>query len=151
MNLSVLKKAQQVYSREGAFGGSQLTMDIARQYGMSYEEAEASKRSGSLPENFEMELLRPFLDNMALEVSRALQFFFTSTQFNQVDHIVLAGGCAAIPGADEAVAGRTQVDTIVANPFGNMTLSDKVRAKNLQTDASAFMVACGLALRRFDQ
>lgn len=151
MNLSVLKNLQQVYSREGAFGGSQLTMDIARQYGMSYEEAEASKRANNLPENYELELLRPFLDNMALEISRALQFFFTSTQYNQVDHIVLAGGCAAIPGADEAVAARTQVDTIVANPFANMALSDKVRAKNLQVDASALMVACGLAMRRFDQ
>ena len=150
MNLSVLKNLQQVYSRESAFGGAQLTQDIARQYGMSYEEAEASKRAGNLPENYEVELLKPFIENMALEISRALQFFFTSTQFNQVDHIVLSGGCAAIPGGDEAVAARTQVDTIVANPFGNMTLSDKVRAKNLQVDASAMMVACGLAMRRFD-
>lgn len=46
---------------------------------------------------------------MALEISRALQFFFTSTQYNQVDHIVLAGGCAVIPGVDEVVATRTQV------------------------------------------
>lgn len=151
MNLSVLKNLQPVYTREGAFGGSQLTQDIARQYGMSYEEAEASKRANNLPENYEVELLRPFLENMALEISRALQFFFTSTQFNRVDHIVLSGGCAAIAGADEAVAARTQVDTIVANPFGNMTLSDKVRAKTLQGDASAMMVACGLAMRRFDQ
>ena len=151
MNLTVLKNLQQVYSREGAFGGAQLTQDIARQYGMSYEEAEAAKRANNLPENYEVELLRPFLENMALEISRALQFFFTSTQFNQVDHIVLSGGCAAIPGADETVAARTQVDTIIANPFGNMTLSDKVRAKSLQIDASAMMVACGLAMRRFDQ
>ena len=150
MNLSVLKNAQQIYSREGAFGGAQLTQDIARQYGMSFEEAEAAKRSGSLPEDFEPELLRPFLENMALEISRALQFFFTSTQYSKVDHIVLSGGCAAIAGADEAVAARTQVGTVVANPFGNMTLSDKVRAKYLQMDASAMMVACGLALRRFD-
>jgi type IV pilus assembly protein PilM len=151
MNLTVLRNMQQVYSREGAFGGSQLTQDIARQYGMSYEEAEASKRSGNLPENYQAELLQPFVENMALEVSRALQFFFTSTQYNQVDHIILAGGCATIPGADEAVAARVQVNTIVANPFGNMTLSDKVRAKSLAIDASSLMVACGLALRRFDQ
>jgi type IV pilus assembly protein PilM len=151
MNLTVLRNMQQVYAREGAFGGSQLTQDIARQYGMSYEEAEASKRSGNLPENYDSELLRPFVENMALEVSRALQFFFTSTQYNQVDHIVLAGGCASIPGADEAVAARVQVNTVVANPFGNMTLSDKVKAKSLAVDASSLMVACGLALRRFDE
>ena len=151
MNLTVLRNDQQLYAREQAFGGNQLTQDIARQYGMSFEEAEAAKRSNNLPDNYEAELLRPFVESMALEVSRALQFFFTSTQFNQVNHIVLAGGCAVIPGADEVVASRTQINTIIANPFANMLLSDRVRAKNLLTDASSLMVACGLALRRFDE
>jgi len=150
MKLTVLRNGQQVYAREQAFGGGQLTQDIARHYGMSYEEAEAAKRAGNLPEGYEAELLNPFMENLALEISRALQFFFTSTQFNQVDHLVLAGGCAVIPGIDEAVATRTQVNTIVANPFANMVLSDRVRAKSLLADSSALMVACGLALRRFD-
>lgn len=151
MNLTVLRNDQQLYAREQAFGGNQLTQDIARHYGMSFEEAEAAKRSNNLPDNYEAELLRPYIESMALEVSRALQFFFTSTQFNQVNHIVLAGGCAVIPGADEVVASRTQINTIVANPFADMVLSDRVRAKNLLTDASSLMVACGLALRRFDE
>lgn len=150
MKLTVLRDGQQVYAREQAFGGSQLTLDIARHYGMSYEEAEAAKRAGNLPEGYESELLNPFVENLALEISRALQFFFTSTQFNHVDHLVLAGGCAVIPGVDETVATRTQVNTIVANPFANMVLSDRVRAKSLLADSSALMVACGLALRRFD-
>jgi len=151
MNLTVLRNGQQVYAREQAFGGAQLTQDIARHYGMTYEEAEVAKRSGSLPEGYEGELLAPFMENLALEVSRALQFFFTSTQYNQVDHIVMAGGCAVIPGIDEVVATRTQVSTLIANPFANMVLSDRVRANSLLADASSLMVACGLALRRFDQ
>ena len=151
MNLTVLRNDQQLYAREQAFGGNQLTQDIARHYGMSFEEAEAAKRSNNLPDNYEAELLRPDIESMALEVSRALQFFFTSTQFNKIDHIVLSGGCAVIPGADEVVASRTQINTIVANPFADMVLSDRVRAKNLLTDASSLMVACGLALRRFDE
>lgn len=96
MNLTVLRNAQQVYAREQAFGGAQLTQDISRHYGMSFEEAEAAKRAGDLPEGYETELLNPFMENLALEVSRALQFFFTSTQYNQVDHLILAGGCAVI-------------------------------------------------------
>ncbi|NJD24418.1 MAG: pilus assembly protein PilM [Betaproteobacteria bacterium] len=150
MSLTVMRNGQQVYAREQAFGGAQLTQDIARHYGMTYEEAEMAKRAGNLPEGYENELLTPFMESLALEVSRALQFFFTSTQFNQVDHIVLAGGCAVIPGVDEVVATRTQVSTLIANPFANMVLSDRVRAKSLLADASSLMVACGLALRRFD-
>ena len=151
MNLTVLRNGQQLYTREQAFGGNQLTQDIARLFGVTFEEAEADKRRNNLPENYESELLRPFVESMALEVSRALQFFFTSTQFTQVNHIVLAGGCAILPGADEAVASRTQVNTIIANPFANMVLSDRVRANQLLADASSLMVACGLALRRFDE
>ncbi|OMG56897.1 pilus assembly protein PilM [Azonexus hydrophilus] len=150
MNLTVMRNGLQVYAREQAFGGSQLTLDISRHYGMTIEDAEVAKRAGNLPEGYEAELLNPFMENLALEVSRALQFFFTSTQFNQVDHVVLAGGCAVIPGIDEVVATRTQFNTLIANPFANMLLSDRVRARNLLADSSSLMVACGLALRRFD-
>ena len=150
MGFTVLRDRQQLYAREQAFGGNQLTQDIARLYGMTFAEAEADKRRNALPENYESELLQPFVENMALEVSRALQFFFTSTQFNKVDHIVLAGGCATLPGGDEVIAARTQIDTIVANPFADMAVSDRVRGNSLLADASSLMVACGLALRRFD-
>ncbi len=148
--LTVLRNGVQIYAREQAFGGGLLTQDISRRYGMGYGEAEAGKRAGNLPEDYESELLPQFMDSLALEVSRALQFLFTSTQYNKVDHIVLAGGCASIPGIDELVATRTQVNTIIANPFAGMVLSDRVRAKNLLADAPSLMTACGLALRRFD-
>lgn len=150
-NLMVLKDGQQLYAREQAFGGNQLTQDIARLFGMAFEEAEAEKRRNNLPENYETELLHPFVENMALEVSRALQFFFTSTQFSKVDYIVLSGGCAALPGAEGAVATRTQANTRVANPFAGMTFSGKVSTKRLLADASSLVTACGLALRRFDE
>ena len=151
MNVTMMKNDQPVYTREQAFGGSQLTQDIMRTYGMSFEEAESAKRAHALPENYEAEILRPFLESMALEVSRAMQFFFTSTPFNQVNKIVLAGGCAILPGAEEVVVERTQVPVIIANPFARMAPSSRVRPKQLAADAPSLLVACGLALRRFDQ
>ncbi len=152
-NVSMLRNGQQVYAREQAFGGNQLTQEIMRTYGMSFEEADAAKRNRSLPENYEPDLLKPFMDNLALEVSRALQFFFTSgqSQFTQVDQIVLAGGCAVIPGLDAAVKARTSVETHIANPFVDMLTSSRIRPKQLLADAPSLLVACGLALRRFDQ
>lgn len=151
MKVAMVRGEQQVYNREQAFGGNQLTQDLMRAYGMSHDEAENLKRTGPMPENYETEILRPFLDNLALEVSRALQFFFTSTQYGEVDQIVLTGGGALLPGIADAVADRTQVDTIAANPFAKMSLAQRVRAKQLTIDAPSLMVACGLALRRFDQ
>lgn len=150
MNITVLRNEQTVYTREQAFGGSQLTQDIMRQYGMSLEEAEAAKRSGGLPENYESEVLKPFMENAALEMQRAIQFFFTSTQYTSVEHVLLTGGSAVIPGLDEMVQSRTQINTLVANPFANMAISPRVQLKKLVADAPSLMVACGLALRRFD-
>jgi type IV pilus assembly protein PilM len=150
MNVNVLRNGQSIYFREQPFGGNQLTQEIQNKFGLSPEEAEAAKRAGGLPDSYESEVLQPFTGMLALEIARALQFFYTSTQFTQVDHIVLSGGCAAIAGIEEIVAKRTQVDTRVANPFANMTLSSKIRPKNLTQDAPSLMVACGLAMRRFD-
>lgn len=150
MNLNVLRNGQSIYMREQPFGGNTLTQEIQRAFGMSPEEAEAAKRAGGLPDNYDAEVLAPFMDTLGLEVARALQFFFTSTQYNQVNHILLAGGCAAIPGIDEVTTRRTSVPSMIANPFANMALSSKIRPKNLATDAPSLMVACGLAMRRFD-
>lgn len=150
MNVSVLRNDQSVYTREQAFGGNQLTQDIVSRYGMSAEEAEAAKRSNSLPDDFESEVLRPFMENLAIEVQRALQFFFTSTQYSSVDHILLAGGSAVIPGLEEVVSTRTQVETMVANPFAQMQTSPRIQLKRLVLDAPSLIVACGLAMRRFD-
>jgi len=150
MAVNVLRNEQSIYMREQPFGGNQLTQEIQNRFGLSPEEAEAAKRAGGLPENYESDVLQPFMDMLGLEVARALQFFFTSTQHSQINHIVLSGGCAAIPGIDEAVAKRVQVNTVVANPFINMQLSSKIRAKSLTQDAPSLMVACGLAMRRFD-
>jgi type IV pilus assembly protein PilM len=150
MNITILRNDEAVYSREQAFGGNQLTQDIARQYSLSTEEAEAAKVSGGLPDAYESEVLRPFLENCAVEVQRAMQFFFTSTQYNSIEHILLSGGCSVLPGLDEAVSSKTRVNTLIANPFANMQVSPRLQLKRLIADAPALMIACGLAMRRFD-
>ncbi|GLR13852.1 pilus assembly protein PilM [Chitinimonas viridis] len=151
MHINIVRDGVQVYAREQAFGGNQLTQDIQRKFSLSAEEAEAAKRNGGLPDNYEPEVLQPFMDSLAMEISRALQFFFTSTQYNSVDHILLAGGCSVIAGLDEVVASRTQVSTMIANPFLNMTQSSRIKTRQLLLDAPSLLIACGLALRRFDQ
>ena len=151
MNITVLRNDQATYTREQAFGGNQLTQDIARHYGLSQEEAENAKRSGGLPDSFEAEVLRPFMENAALEIQRAMQFFFTSTQFNSVEHVLLTGGTSTLPGFEDVVSTRVRINTMVANPFANMSISPRVQLKRLISDAPALMIACGLAMRRFDE
>ena len=148
-HISVMLDGDTIYEREQPFGGNQLTQDIVRAYGMSYEEADNKKRSGDLPDTYREELLAPFLDSAALEVTRAIQFFYTSTPYTRIDQLFLAGGCALIPGLLDVVAARTRISSAVVSPFKGMSLGPAVREQQLRAEAPAYLVACGLALRRF--
>jgi type IV pilus assembly protein PilM len=148
--LNVLHNGKIIYNREQVFGGKQLTEEIMRRYGLSYDEAGMAKRQGGLPNNYVYEVLEPFKEAMVQQVSRSLQFFFSSSHFNSVDHIVLAGGCASIQGADDLLEDKLGISASVANPFANMPLASRVKAQALSNDAPALMIACGLAMRSFD-
>jgi type IV pilus assembly protein PilM len=149
--INVIHNNRSVYTRDHPFGGRQLTEEIQRRYGLSYEEAGLAKKQGGLPDNYQTDVLRPFMEAMCQEIMRALQFFYSSTPFNSVDQILLAGGCAQIPGIDELVAARLGVPAIVANPFAAMSLASRVKPQLLSNDAPSLMISCGLALRSFDQ
>src|SRR5947199_7029710 len=150
MHFYVLRNNQILFSRDQAFGGNQLTQDIQRAFNLSPEEAESAKKNQGLPENYDSDVLQPFMETLALEITRALQFFFTSTSYNQVDQIVLAGGCSLLPGLDELVSKRAGVGTMVANPFANMQASERIRPRQLALDAPMLMIATGLAMRSFE-
>jgi type IV pilus assembly protein PilM len=149
-SLNVIENGNLIYTREQNFGGKQLTEEIMRRYGLAYEEAGRLKKSGGLPDNYIPEVLEPFKETIAQQVSRFLQFFYTAGQHNTVDLIALAGGCASIPGIDELVESQLGIKTVIANPFANMSLSSKVNPQALSKDAPSLMIACGLALRSFD-
>jgi len=148
--LNVLHDRRAVYAREQVFGGKQLTEEIQRRYGLSYEEAGLAKKHGGLPDNYTADVLDPFKRAMVQQIQRLLQFFVASTANRGIDGVILAGGCASIPGIEKLVEKSLDVPVNIANPFVNMALSNKIKPQILSNDAPAMMIACGLALRSFD-
>ena len=131
-------------------GGKQLTQEIQNRYGLSFEEAGRAKKIQSLPDDYEAEVLEPYLDAVVQQAARSLQFFFSSSQFNEIDHILLAGGNANITGLAKLIQQKLGYRVTVANPFLQMGFSSKVDVQKIEKDASSLMVACGLAMRSFD-
>ncbi|MFT3717813.1 pilus assembly protein PilM [Pseudorhodoferax sp.] len=150
-SMHVLRDDQVLYDRDQPFGGAQLTQMIVRQYGFSPEEAEAKKRSGELPQDYAEVVLAPFVETLAHDIGRALQFFFTSTPHNRVDHVMLAGGSAPLAGLVEAVTQQTSFPCSLVNPFDGMEIGQDVRVTRLGREAPAYLTSCGLAMRRFLQ
>ena len=148
-SLKVLRDDDMLYDRDQAFGGSQLTQLISRQYGLSFEEAEQKKLAADLPEDYEALILTPFVDSLSQEIGRALQYFFTSTPHHKVHYVMLAGGTASLPGLKDRVTELTGFASMVVDPFANMKLGSAVRESKLRREAPSYLTACGLAMRRF--
>ena len=150
-SLKVLREGEMLYDRDQAFGGSQLTTLISRQYGFSFEEAEQKKLASDLPEDYESTILTGFVDSLSQEIGRALQYFFTSTPHHKVHYVMLAGGTATLPGLKDRVTELTGFAAMVVNPFDGMKIGSAVRESRVRREAPSYLTACGLAMRRFTQ
>ncbi len=148
--LSVLQKGRVIFTREQMFGGKQLTDEIMRRYGLALAEAGLAKKQGGLPEDYQTDVLEPYRDAVVQQVARSLQFFFSSSDFNSVDAMILGGGVAAMDGLAELVSERLNCEVLTADPFVGMTTAPSVNVVALRADATAMMIAVGLALRSFD-
>jgi|TARA_B110000908_G_scaffold164413_1_gene212435 type IV pilus assembly protein PilM len=149
-SFTVLVDGKIIYNREQSFGGKQLTEEIQRRYGLSWEEAGEAKRKGGLPEDYATEVLAPFKESLVQHITRSLQFFYSSSHFNYVDQLFLAGGVSALEGLVDEVEQVIGLPTAVANPFANMQLHKSINPTALANDAPAMLLAVGLAMRSFE-
>lgn len=149
-SLYVFRDLRIIYNRDQAFGGKHLVDEIQKRYGVSIEEAIAAQKYGGLPEDYTTEVLNPFKETIVQQIGRALQVFFSAGEEAEVHHIVLAGGIAMLPGLETLIQEKLSIKTFIANPFADMQISEKINKNNLTEDSPGLMMACGLALRNFD-
>ncbi|MEE4330854.1 MAG: type IV pilus assembly protein PilM, partial [Wenzhouxiangella sp.] len=146
----VLRGNRSIYSREHSFGGNQLIEECMRRYGMDADQASFLQRGEDPPAGFEDEVLEPFRQNVIQQISRALQFYSSSSDYSSIGTLFLTGGGASIPGLAEAVGNEVGISCEVADPLKDVRLSPKVNARSLDQARPSLTIACGLALRGFD-
>ncbi|WP_415883239.1 type IV pilus assembly protein PilM [Neptuniibacter sp. QD34_54] len=150
LTLNVFKGNEIVYSREQAFGGNDLTNTIHQQYGMSIEEVEQSLRLNDLSTEIQEMVVLPFRGTVAQQVSRSLQFFYSSGAHNELSALYLSGGTATIDGLADQLAEELGINADMANPFSKMSVNSRVNRSRLERDAPSLVKACGLAMRGFE-
>jgi len=143
----VMREGHIVYSRDTVFGGRQLTDAIRERYDLSMEEAGFAKKRGGLPDDYQRQVLTPFLETVVQQVGRSLQLYYTAGRHHEVKEIILAGGSSVIPGLAERIAQDSGMAVTIANPFQHMQVSKKLNQEALSNDAPAMLTACGLAMR----
>lgn len=123
--LFVLHDMKNIFTREEEFGAKQLIDAIVQKYGIDRIEALQALSKQTLPDDYESQVLQNFKESILLQVKRALQFFFSTTHYTFVDHIVLAGGVAKLPGLAQLLQEHINIPTSIANPFLYMDLAKK--------------------------
>ncbi len=146
----VLRGNRSVYSREHSFGGQQLIDECMRRYGMDADQAAFLQRGEEPPAGFEDEVLEPYRQNVIQQISRALQFYSSSSDYTSITTLYLTGGAASTPGLAEAVGNEVGISCEVADPLKDLRLAPRINARALDQARPALTTACGLALRGFD-
>ena len=150
MTINVMHQGAIIYNREQGFGSNELTNSIHIQCGMSVEEVEQSFRLNEISIEIEAMLIEPFRDTVVQQISRALQFYYSSNVQNQLSKIYLSGGCSSIKGLVELLEEELGISVVLTNPFSTMQVQAKINKERLNKDAPVLAKACGLALRFFD-
>jgi len=144
-HLMVLDEDRVLYSRHQNFGAAQLIKLIRKEYGVSADEAEEILASSQPPGDFLTAVQEPFVEMLRQEVSRALQFFYSSSSFSNIDSVVLTGACCALAGLAGDLEVKLRAKVSVLNPILNASVQSRRDA--IVAAAPGLSVAYGLSLR----
>lgn len=150
ITMNIMQAGRSIYQRQQAFDTKTLENELRRRQGCSQEEALRVLRSGVFPDEFEEGVMEPFRDSLSQNVNRLLQFFYSSSEYNAVHKILLAGGGANTRGLTETLDDRLGIPSSIANPLASMALGSGLKGPDLAADAPALFLATGLALRSFE-
>ena len=89
-------------------------------------------------------------DMIILHIQRALHFFSSSPQQQEITHMFLMGGGSYSEELCSLLQTKIKIPASIANPFFSMSISPNIDAAALKNDARLLMTCCGLAFQSFD-
>ena len=149
MKTNVVRGGATIFARDIPFGGNNYTQAIAQRLNISFQQAEDAKLGKDV--GVKWETLVPPLEaisrELSLEVQRTFDYFASTAESERIGKIVLAGGCAQLPGLNEYLASNWGIPVELARPFERIDVAPAY-AEEAAAMAPALAVAVGLGLRR---
>ncbi len=152
MNINILKDGTFAFARDISVGGNRYTETIQKELGLSYEEAEKVKK-GEAVDGVQAEEVQRVINTvsaeLASEITRSFDFFRTTSAHENIDKILISGGCAMLNGIAPFLSDKLGIGVELANPFKNIKINSKdFDPEYIQHIAPIAAVAVGLATRR---
>lgn len=151
-NINILKDGTTAFTRDSTIGGNQYTEAIQKEFGLSYDDAEKVKQGegGAAVSMDEIDgIVQAVSGDVATEISRSFDFFKATSTSQQIDRVILSGGCSRMRGLPSLLGDRLGVPVEIASPFKNIHIdTGQFDLDVLKKVAPMAAVGVGLALRR---
>jgi len=148
-HLVILDSERVLYSRHQNFGASSLITEMGRKYALQDEAAEKLLYQSSLPSDCKIAILEPFVTNLRQEVEQALQFFYSSSAFSTLDHIILSGACSSLSYLAHALQEKSSMAVTVLDAVNRVEVTPGCQV--IGELAPTLTIAYGLSLRGLKQ
>ena len=151
ININILKGGVSVFTRDSSVGGNLHTEALQKEFTISYGNAEKLKQGeeieGISPDDVETVMTSASEDIIA-EISRSFDYFRDTTNYENIDEIILSGGVALTSNFGSLLAERIGTTVNIAEPFRNIQVPDTFDSEYIKKVEPLVVVAVGLALRR---
>ncbi|MFO0699385.1 MAG: type IV pilus assembly protein PilM [Nitrospira sp.] len=151
MNVNITRAGFSLFTRDIPLGGNRYTEAIQREMGLSFEEAEESKKKDGGGESGGMSVgnvLDSVNAEVASEIARTVDYFKTSGANADLNRVLVCGGVAKAKGLIQQLSDRMQVPVEMADPFAEIDTTGCDMDPDLLAEiAPSAAVGVGLALR----
>ncbi len=141
-----------LFTRSISTGGATLTKAVMAEFNLPQNQAEEYKQTyGILEDKLSGKVaavLKPILDIIVNEVTKAVEFVHTHVAQAQVVRVIITGGGSYLPGFAEFLVERTNLEVVLGDPWTDFNKEGKIT--EFAGQGSFYAVATGLALRSQD-
>jgi len=156
-NINLIRNGQPLFVRDITRGGYEITEEIQRALGVSFDEAESFKKGGDdqtdtlIPEEVGT-ILRNASVQLAGDIQRSLDYYYNTGGDERVSRLFISGGMSMVSGMDRIIEEQTGIPVEALNPFRKFSVGKHVDASEIEESAPLYAVAAGLGLRKvFDK
>ena len=151
ININITKEGISTFTRDVFLGGNQITEELQKQFGISFEEAESLKTGKDFDATEYQggkDVIKQGCENIASEIQKSLDFYSSST-YESINKIYLSGGTSKTPYLKDIIEKQANIPTEIIDCIRNIKYDEKTFDPEYIKDITPFAsIGVGLALRR---